>query len=88
MENKEPKGRKISKEEMAEYDKKLSAMSLEILKMPISVVKSFSDYLTNAVNFSSWVADLHAKGLTYDVITIEEYNKKYPVKDATETPAN
>ena len=73
----EKKGRTISKDEMDAYDKKLSEFSLEILKMPISVVKAFADYLTNAVNFSSWVADLQAKNLMYDVITKEEYDKKY-----------
>ena len=84
MENKEKPssatsaGRKISKEEMDKYDKKLSEMSIELLKMPISVVKSFADYLINAVNFSSWVADLAAKGMCYDVITKEEFAKKYP----------
>ncbi len=77
-------GRKISKEEMDKYDKKLSDMSVEILKMPISVVKAFADYLTNAVNFSSWVADLQAKGLMYDVITKSEYEAKYSKKDESQ----
>ncbi len=91
MENKEKpstpaaSGRKISKEEMDKYDKKLSDMSIEILKMPISVVKAFADYLINAVNFSSWVADLQSKGLMYDVISKEEYEAKYAKKNEDNT---
>ena len=67
----------ISKEQMDAYDKKLSEYSIELMKMPISVVKCFADYLVNMVNMASYKADLAAKGLAMDVITVDEYNKKY-----------
>lgn len=71
----------ISKEQMEAYDKKLSEYSIEMMKMPISVVKCFADYLVNMVNMASYKADLAAKGLAMDVITIDEYNKKYGQTD-------
>lgn len=67
---------------MDAYDRQLSEMSLEIMKMPISVVKCFADYLVNMVNMASYKADLDAKGLAMDIITKAEYEKKYAQKES------
>lgn len=63
---------KISKEQMDAYNKELSDFSLKIMKMPISVIKQFADYLTYMVNFSSWVADLDREGMTYKIVPKSE----------------
>lgn len=81
MEKDEKKKPTISKDKMDAYDKKLSEMSLEIMKMPISVVKCFADYLVNMVNMASYKADLDAKGLAMDIITKAEYERKYAKKE-------
>lgn len=81
MEKEKEKKPTISKDKMDAYDKKLSEMSLEIMKMPISVVKCFADYLVNMVNMASYKADLDAKGLAMDIITKAEYEKKYAKKE-------
>lgn len=82
MEKDEKKKPTISKDKMDAYDKELSEMSLEIMKMPISVVKCFADYLVNMVNMASYKADLDAKGLAMDIITKAEYKKKYAKKES------
>lgn len=82
MEKDEKKKPTISKDKMDAYDKQLSEMSLEIMKMPISVVKCFADYLVNMVNMASYKADLDAKGLAMDIITKAEYEKKYAKKES------
>lgn len=82
MEKVEKKKPTISKDKMDAYDKRLSEMSLEIMKMPISVVKCFADYLVNMVNMASYKADLDAKGLAMDIITKDEYNAKYAKKES------
>lgn len=64
-----PESGKISKEQMDAYNKELSDFSLKIMKMPISVIKQFADYLTYMVNFSSWVADLDREGMTYKIVS-------------------
>lgn len=71
----------IPKDKMDAYDRQLSEMSLEIMKMPISVVKCFADYLVNMVNMASYKADLDAKGLAMDIITKAEYESKYAKKE-------
>ena len=81
MEKDEKKKPTIPKDKMDAYDKKLSEMSLEIMKMPISVVKCFADYLVIMVNMASYKADLDAKGLAMDIITKAEYAKKYAKKE-------
>lgn len=63
---------KISKVQMDAYNKELSDFSLKIMKMPISVVKQFADYLTYMVNFSSWVSDLDRGGMTYKIVPKSE----------------
>lgn len=82
MEKDEKKKPTISKDKMDAYDEQLSKMSLEIMKMPISVVKCFADYLVNMVNMASYKADLDAKGLAMDIITKAEYEKKYAKKES------
>ena len=57
---------------MDAYNKELSDFSLKIMKMPISVVKQFADYLTYMVNFSSWVSDLDRGGMTYKIVPKSE----------------
>ena len=59
---------KITKEQMDAYSKELSDFSLKIMKMPISVIKQFADYLTYMVNFSTWVSDLDRDGMTYKIV--------------------
>lgn len=63
---------KITKEQMDAYNKELSDFSLKIMKMPISVIKQFADYLTYMVNFSSWVADLDKDGMSYKIVPKSE----------------
>lgn len=72
---------KISKEQMDAYNKELSDFSLKIMKMPISVIKQFADYLTYMVNFSSWVADLDREGMTYKIVPKSEVDSNQD-KDA------
>lgn len=78
-----PESGKISKEQMDAYNKELSDFSLKIMKMPISVIKQFADYLTYMVNFSSWVADLDREGMTYKIVPKSdvESNSESDAKD-------
>ena len=78
-----PESGKISKEQMDAYSKELSDFSLKIMKMPISVIKQFADYLTYMVNFSTWVSDLDRDGMTYKIVPKSEVesNSEDNVKD-------
>ena len=67
-----PENGKITKEQMDAYSKELSDFSLKIMKMPISVIKQFADYLTYMVNFSTWVSDLDRDGMTYKIVPKSE----------------